>query len=265
METIYNRGKRKLRIDDSSLLTFSQSIVDLIEVPSYMDRSQEEVAYVKREARCILADIYLEMDGETLMKRATKEIGEILYYCENTEQEAPKIHFFDVTCPHGTTTASVFSEFVIWCIDAFYWNKIRPAKKTKKIPVMQEEWDTDTKGLVPDGRLLLVKTKDGVKLAKYTIHHGTVGFYHKKQPLSVFGWHAIDPADYTIEMCPECGEEVVIFSEGITDCSTCGYPVVPCSVCEGRPCDHCPYEQDIKRSNNRRILKMEAKIAYSIL
>lgn len=38
--------------------------------------------------------------------------------------------------------------------------------------------------------------------------------------------------DYAFEMCPECGEEVVIYAHGISTCPACGAAVAPCSNCE---------------------------------
>ena len=46
--------------------------------------------------------------------------------------------------------------------------------------------------------------------------------------------------NYTIEYCPFCDSEVVIYSTGITACPECGKPLAPCSMCSD--CiDPCPY------------------------
>ena len=137
METIYNRGKSQLRIHDSSLLAFAQSIVNVIEVPSYM--SVTEVEYVKKEAKRILDAIRPDMDGKKLMGKATSEIGEILHDSENIRKNSPVIHFFDELRPDE----DVFIDLVIWAIGAFYRTKIQPAKKIKAVPKMQEVWKTD--------------------------------------------------------------------------------------------------------------------------
>ena len=50
--------------------------------------------------------------------------------------------------------------------------------------------------------------------------------------------------EYTIEMCPNCMTEQVIYSKGITPCSNCGHPLAPCSVCESCNYDTCPYGCD---------------------
>ena len=42
---------------------------------------------------------------------------------------------------------------------------------------------------------------------------------------------------YTIEWCPYCDTEEVIYAEGITACPNCGAPLAPCSMC-----DECDYE-----------------------
>lgn len=44
-----------------------------------------------------------------------------------------------------------------------------------------------------------------------------------------------------LEQCPECGEEVVIYNEGITPCPECGEPLAPCSVCGDCSTKLCPY------------------------
>lgn len=49
-----------------------------------------------------------------------------------------------------------------------------------------------------------------------------------------------DPAEYTIEQCPFCDEEVVIYSHGITACPRCGKPITPCSLCDSCTTP-CPY------------------------
>ena len=53
-----------------------------------------------------------------------------------------------------------------------------------------------------------------------------------------------DFMEYTIEMCPNCMTEQVIYSKGITPCSNCGHPLAPCSVCESCNYDTCPYGCD---------------------
>ena len=50
---------------------------------------------------------------------------------------------------------------------------------------------------------------------------------------------------FCIEMCPSCGDEIVVWSHGVTSCYRCGASITPCSVCidEHGDCDsrHCPY------------------------
>lgn len=50
---------------------------------------------------------------------------------------------------------------------------------------------------------------------------------------------------FTVEACPNCDEEQVIWSHGVTACPHCGVPLAPCSVCmdENGGCNYatCPY------------------------
>lgn len=48
-------------------------------------------------------------------------------------------------------------------------------------------------------------------------------------------------SDYTIEYCPWCELEQVIYSKGVTACPDCGKPLMPCSVCDGCDIRNCPY------------------------
>lgn len=49
-----------------------------------------------------------------------------------------------------------------------------------------------------------------------------------------------NPKDFTIEICPWCGKEQVIYAKGITRC-LCGKPLVPCSMCESCNYKFCDY------------------------
>lgn len=76
-------------------------------------------------------------------------------------------------------------------------------------------------------------------------------------------------SDYTIEYCPFCDSEQVIFAEGITACPTCGKPLAPCSVCEDCNYDTCPYgcdgkNDEYKKVTNRKITK-EEQLLYKYL
>lgn len=66
-----------------------------------------------------------------------------------------------------------------------------------------------------------------------------------------------DPNDFTIETCPVCGREEVIHIKGVTRCR-CGYPLVPCSVCES--CDYatCPYGCDGTDKEDKKSCDYEA-------
>ena len=46
------------------------------------------------------------------------------------------------------------------------------------------------------------------------------------------------------ELCPKCEHEVEI--EGkfeVQICSSCGKPLLPCSLCIHMPCSNCPLEE----------------------
>lgn len=81
----------------------------------------------------------------------------------------------------------------------------------------------------------------------------------------------INPADFTIEYCPNCDSEQVIYANGITSCPECGEPLAPCSMCES--CDYatCPYgctggkEDSYKPVTNPPISKEMVEYLYKIL
>ena len=50
--------------------------------------------------------------------------------------------------------------------------------------------------------------------------------------------------NYTIEYCPWCDTDQVIFANGVTACPNCGKSLAPCSMCEGCNYANCPYECD---------------------
>lgn len=53
---------------------------------------------------------------------------------------------------------------------------------------------------------------------------------------------------FCIEACPCCGDEIVVWSHGVTECYVCGASIAPCSVCidEHGDCNYkvCPYGCD---------------------
>ena len=53
---------------------------------------------------------------------------------------------------------------------------------------------------------------------------------------------------FTIEMCPCCGFETIVWSHGVTKCQHCNVPIAPCGVCmdEHGDCNYlkCPYGCD---------------------
>jgi len=57
---------------------------------------------------------------------------------------------------------------------------------------------------------------------------------------------------FIIEPCPNCGNDEVIWAEGVTRCPDCGASITPCSMCEDCGFTECPYgcdgsENDLKR------------------
>lgn len=61
---------------------------------------------------------------------------------------------------------------------------------------------------------------------------------------------------FTVEFCPCCNTEQIIWSHGITECGLCKAPLAPCGVCmeehHGECSIHCPYgcdgtENDFKK------------------
>lgn len=81
----------------------------------------------------------------------------------------------------------------------------------------------------------------------------------------------INLADYTIECCPFCDTEQVIFAKGVTACPNCGKPLAPCSMCENCDYSTCPYgctggaEDEFKKITNEAISKERAKALYKLL
>lgn len=81
----------------------------------------------------------------------------------------------------------------------------------------------------------------------------------------------IDPGDYTIEYCPFCDAEQVIFAKGITACPECGKPLAPCSLCEDCNYETCPYgctggeKDEFKEITNPPIPAELAEKLYKVL
>lgn len=75
--------------------------------------------------------------------------------------------------------------------------------------------------------------------------------------------------NYTIEYCPWCDMDQVIFSKGVTRCPECGKPLAPCSMCEECVQD-CPYgcdgtENDANKEVTNRDITTEEKTLYALL
>ena len=81
----------------------------------------------------------------------------------------------------------------------------------------------------------------------------------------------INLADYTIEYCPFCDTEQVIYAKGVTACPNCGKPLAPCSMCENCDYSTCPCgctggaEDEFKKVTNEPISKEQAKELYKLL
>ena len=69
--------------------------------------------------------------------------------------------------------------------------------------------------------------------------------------------------DYTIEYCPWCNSDQVIFAKGVTACPNCDKPLAPCSMCNGCDYSTCQYGCDgtendkYKTVTNRKITQEE--------
>lgn len=80
---------------------------------------------------------------------------------------------------------------------------------------------------------------------------------------------------FTIEVCPICGFEQVIWSHGVTACPECNAAMAPCSVCmdERGECDYnnCPYGCDGTDNDSKKQITMpaisveDAALLYSFL
>ena len=72
--------------------------------------------------------------------------------------------------------------------------------------------------------------------------------------------------DYTIEHCPWCDSEQVIFAKGVTACPSCGKPLAPCSLCESCDYSKCLYgcdgsaKDEQKPITNRAITREEQQL-----
>ena len=55
------------------------------------------------------------------------------------------------------------------------------------------------------------------------------------------GGNIFNPEAFTIEYCPCCDSEQVIYASGVTACPHCGSPLAPCSMCETCCFKSCPY------------------------
>ena len=83
---------------------------------------------------------------------------------------------------------------------------------------------------------------------------------------------------FTVEWCPCCNFETIIWSRGISRCQFCGSPIVPCSACHysnGDGCyEKCPYscgevsyssEQDITMPKIEFETVEDCELLYSFL
>lgn len=76
---------------------------------------------------------------------------------------------------------------------------------------------------------------------------------------------------YTIEYCPNCDSEQVIYTQGITACPNCDFPLAPCSCCSKCDYETCPYgctgtdKDKYKKITNPIITKDEVQRLYPYL
>lgn len=77
--------------------------------------------------------------------------------------------------------------------------------------------------------------------------------------------------DYTIEYCPWCDSEQIIYATGVTACPECGASLAPCSMCEDCDRNICPYGCDGSDNDGKKpitnppISKEMAKEIYKLL
>ncbi len=67
--------------------------------------------------------------------------------------------------------------------------------------------------------------------------------------------------NYTVEFCPKCKHEVVIYAKGVTACHICGKPLLPCSACITLDCEKCQYDE--KNISNNKISDLEVKFVMN--
>lgn len=77
--------------------------------------------------------------------------------------------------------------------------------------------------------------------------------------------------DFTIEYCPWCDNDTVIYKIGVTACPECGKPLAPCSMCVRCNYETCAYgctggkEDEFKTITNPKITSKEASTLYGLL
>ena len=72
---------------------------------------------------------------------------------------------------------------------------------------------------------------------------------------------------FTIEYCPWCDSEQIIFAHGTTECPDCKHILYPCSVCydETGGCENnkpCPYGIENRVATNIPLILTEKEIAF---
>lgn len=92
-----------------------------------------------------------------------------------------------------------------------------------------------------------VKYKDVHFCVDYNGFQGLLG----SEDYEVIGNVHEDNDEVTYEMCPHCGNEVVLKAElSVQKCPSCGKYIVCCSMCDECLQD-CPYEEEAKRLNEK--------------
>ena len=61
---------------------------------------------------------------------------------------------------------------------------------------------------------------------------------------------------FTIEYCPICDKETIIYAKGVTRCQYCHHALIPCSVCEKCTLSNevCPYLEEVNTDDADRIV-----------
>lgn len=213
------------KIDTSSLETFVESICRYIKIsrsPGVKSGSTREMYYALWEAEKIFREIRKDLDGPALMKGCIPFISELLYYCENSEEEVPDICFSD---PEEALWS--FEKLVTLYIKAHY-NKI-----SYLIKRVDDGWryPDEAEKQLQNGQDVLVEKLDGtVTPAKYKAANGVAGFFINGESWCIRKW---TPREQPKSTVPDTGKEPPCFIPEENN----PYPL--CKGCGKEECNAC--------------------------